>query len=362
MAQNYTKITKEQADSIIKSYQSERQEQKKKKKNKWFNAGAFEDGYQFGDVTRSILATSQDIENNVYKGAAGTVEGILDFGTNLISGGVSLVNKDAADKMRKFAQTNYSEQMFAQDSYGEKYTNLGETTQGIAQGVGNLAAQAGLNAVGVPWQFTALTSSAGNEMNNAFQNNASYGQALASGLFSGLVEVGTEYIGGGANKLLGMTSLGSKAIEKLGSKISNKVLSRLSKFGLDMASEGIEEVLSGIGTAIGQKLTYMNDKQLNEFRVHTEQLGNDVWKYGRLKGNMQYLEDLWRVEIRPVSFKWVYLANKTWPNHEHIDGIDFSRIQETRHRDKYIKIKVRYSGEDLAVIQAISTLFDYSYA
>ena len=95
------------------------------------------------------------------------------------------------------------------------------------------------------------------------------------------------------------------------------------------------------------------DKQLNEFRVHTEQLGNDVRKYGRLRGNMQYLEDLWRVEIRPISFKWCYL---------HEGELEFSRLQETRHRDKYIKIKVRYSGEDLAVIQAISTLFDYSYA
>ena len=95
------------------------------------------------------------------------------------------------------------------------------------------------------------------------------------------------------------------------------------------------------------------DKQLNEFRVHTEQLGNDVWKYGRLRGNMQYLEDLWRVEIRPVAFKYVYLSE---------DELVFSRLQETRHRDKYIKIKVRYSGEDLAVIQGIRTLFDYSYA
>lgn len=217
------------------------------------------------------------------------------------------------------------------------------------------------------------------------------------------------------------------------------------------------------------------DKQLNEFRVHTEQLGNDVWKYGRLRGNMQYLEDLWRIEIRPISFKWTYLQGITpqsisksqncmiqtdsktgyirriygddytklaqftinvptdhvanviphfvsgvstativqigngirvntqiqnsesfdiggkqyfsnrnfseitvifnpndiqylnfWSN---IEGgvplneyLVYSKIQETRHRDKYIKIKVRYTGKDLAVIQAISTLFNYSYA
>jgi hypothetical protein len=38
------------------------------------------------------------------------------------------------------------------------------------------------------------------------------------------------------------------------------------------------------------------------------------------------------------------------------------KVSETRHRDKYIKVKVRYSGEDLAVIQQIYTLFDESYA
>lgn len=103
------------------------------------------------------------------------------------------------------------------------------------------------------------------------------------------------------------------------------------------------------------------DKQLNEFRVHTEQLGNDVWKYGRLRGNMQYLEDLWRIEIRPVSFNWIYLDSNAHLD-GHIEGINFTKIQETRHRDKYIKIKVRYTGEDLAVIQAVNTLFDYSYA
>lgn len=107
------------------------------------------------------------------------------------------------------------------------------------------------------------------------------------------------------------------------------------------------------------------DKQLNEFRVHTEQLGNDVWKYGRLRGNMQYLEDIWRVEIRPVSFKYLYLPYilDSWGKRDYTNSkLQESRMMETRHRDKYIKIKVRYSGEDLAVIQGIRTLFDYSYA
>lgn len=99
--------------------------------------------------------------------------------------------------------------------------------------------------------------------------------------------------------------------------------------------------------------TLVYDDQLNEYRVHTEQLANNIKKYGRLRGNMHYLEDLWDIEIRPVSFIYAYSENGT---------LQFTKPQETRLRDKYIKIKVRYSGEDLAVISAIATMFDYSYA
>ena len=98
----------------------------------------------------------------------------------------------------------------------------------------------------------------------------------------------------------------------------------------------------------------VEDDQLNEVRLRTESLGNDIKKYGRLRGNMQYLEDLWNVEIRPVQITWCYLDNE--------GEFQTKKITETRHRDKYIKIKVRYSGEDLALIQAIYTIFEESYS
>jgi len=273
--ENGMNISREQAQSIVNNAQQVDLPNltTTKKRNNWINTGAFDNGYQPGDVIKTIVSTANDLENNVYQGAAGTVEGILDFGINTTSG---LFNEKTAQKMRNFAQTNYSQMMFGSDEYEDTNSLLGTYLQGGAQGVGNLAAQAGLNAAGIPWQFTAFASSAGNEMNNAFGNNATYGQALTSGIISGLVETGSEYIGGGANKLLGMTSLGSKAIEKLGGKISNKVLANLTKFGLDVASEGLEEVISGVGTAIGQKLTYMNDKKLKELYSSEDALNDFI--------------------------------------------------------------------------------------
>lgn len=95
------------------------------------------------------------------------------------------------------------------------------------------------------------------------------------------------------------------------------------------------------------------DELLNECKVHTEQLGNDVKKYGRLRGNMHYLEDIWRIEIRPVYFKFAYIKG---------DELAFTDLRETRLRDKYIKIKIIYPGTDLAVIAMINTIYTDSQA
>lgn len=97
----------------------------------------------------------------------------------------------------------------------------------------------------------------------------------------------------------------------------------------------------------------VEDDQLNETRIRTEQLGNDMRKYGRVRGNMQYLEDLWNVEIRPIQITWCYIDN---------GQLCKKKVTETRHRDKYLKVRVRYSGEDLALIQGIVTMFNESYA
>lgn len=97
----------------------------------------------------------------------------------------------------------------------------------------------------------------------------------------------------------------------------------------------------------------VEDDQLNETRIRTEQLGNDMRKYGRVRGNMQYLEDLWNVEIRPIQITWCYINN---------GQLCKKKVTETRHRDKYLKVRVRYSGEDLALIQGIVTMFNESYA
>ena len=136
----------------------------------------------------------------------------------------------------------------------------------------------------------------------------------------------------------------------------------------------------------GTELVY--DNRLNEFRLATHVKGNDIMKVGRLQGNMQYKEDLWNVEIRPMNYRqkneseWnvppIILNNV--PNDltkEDIDNSDlpdkyditdlevetgWSSRKEARIRDKYIRIKIRYTGYNKATITALRTLYSISYA
>ena len=83
------------------------------------------------------------------------------------------------------------------------------------------------------------------------------------------------------------------------------------------------------------------------------QKGMNIKTQGRLKGNMFYSEDAWDIQIQPITFKQVYLKS----------GVaTLSNNVESKLRDKYIKVKVRYDGSNYAIITAIKTYFTLSYA
>lgn len=95
------------------------------------------------------------------------------------------------------------------------------------------------------------------------------------------------------------------------------------------------------------------DKLLSENRINSNQQGIDIKKSGRIRGNMQYLEDFWNVEIKPINFEYAYIVN---------NQIQFTKIKQHKIKDKYVKIRVKYSGEDLTIIQGLKTIFTISYA
>ena len=135
------------------------------------------------------------------------------------------------------------------------------------------------------------------------------------------------------------------------------------------------------------------DRDLNEFRIITHIQNNPITKVGRLRGNSHYKEDRWDIQIPSIIFKqkneepWPLnntkaippillktvpqdintydITDALMPNNTSISTLDFqswTETKETKIRDKYIRIRIRYSGEDLAIITAIHTLYTLSYA
>jgi len=100
-------------------------------------------------------------------------------------------------------------------------------------------------------------------------------------------------------------------------------------------------------------LTIREHNKTKEKLVDSYQMGMDIKKYGRMKGNMQYLEDAWDVQIQPISFPYCYISAST---------LMFLPNKEMRIRDKYIKIRVKYDGSKYAIVNAIRSNFAVSFA
>lgn len=143
---------------------------------------------------------------------------------------------------------------------------------------------------------------------------------------------------------------------------------------------------------------------INEYHIWNHAKAVDLQDGGRLRGNMQYKEDKWYVQINPINV--VYKNEEDW-NSEDITGANLSKIdintvpieigqnpipdailekdeidipedlekraivewnqkdsqmKEVKPKDKWIKIRVRYKGDKLAVISAIRTLYSISYS
>lgn len=145
-------------------------------------------------------------------------------------------------------------------------------------------------------------------------------------------------------------------------------------------------------------------RNLNEIRIlnNCEAINIKTHPQGRLRGNMEYKEDLWNIQINPINYvqkneeDWatynldmgnipaksnkvpIELKNFAIPEDVHespnglmLDSLDRgialwekseSENKEVKIKDKYLKVKIRYSGKDLAIIHAINTLYTISFA
>lgn len=153
----------------------------------------------------------------------------------------------------------------------------------------------------------------------------------------------------------------------------------------------------------------VRDDISNKYKIWSHAKGVNInGPGGRLRGNMQYQEDKWVVQINPLNIQ--QKNEKEWPSsvppivitnspepkqiitqnngklitqnieldknnlyppvlkdqgykeENQLDFTNWDTFKQVKLRDKYLRIRIRYSGKELAIIQAVQTLFRISYA
>ena len=244
----------------------------------------FDDGYQAGDIAKTILGTVGDVAVNVVKGAQRVGEGLIDLGAY----GVAEIAKSAgnekwAKRLKETAAKSQTDFMWGGTSdFLDDYSVLGRTTDSATEALGQVglimltggaAGAAGAGTIGT----TALTtgvmgaSGMGSGMSEAYQGGATDEEAVTYGVISGGADALTELLFGGLGKAVGAVGLSkglSSADDLLAKKVSTMFKSQIAKniaeFGVKASAEGLEEVIAGTAQAIGKYKTYMSEEEFDD--------------------------------------------------------------------------------------------------
>ena len=278
-------------------------------------SSAFDDGYQFGDITSTVLSTAGDLAANVGKGFLNTVEGVTDAGQYLLADaakGLSKVKaldiwdknarnwlKEKADSLEKNAKFDSTGALFGSNEkesdnlfkkgWSEELdkNSVSDTmVDSVAQGIGNVAAMAGTAYLGGQLLGTgpnatsflnSFSSAFGNAKSEAYKNGADDKTALETATISGFAEAISEQF---------FDAIPGMKVEGWGSKLTGKIGESVSKhFGtkagkatlkvLDSVGEGAEEVISNVLSAIGNDIVHYVD---NDYNYGMEEQTGNVFK------------------------------------------------------------------------------------
>ena len=227
----------------------------------FFSKGAFSDGYQAGDITKTILGTAGDVGVGLFKGLINLAEGVTDTGAYLVSDVADLFGADnfARDFRETASTSSLADDVVAPiGDWLDKYSLIGETTDSITESIGYISGvwatggvAEGLGAS--PTLVTTIlrgTSGFGSGRNEAYLEGSDDGDAIAHGLISSGVEVISEMLFSGMGK--GVKALGfskglSNADDMLAKTITsnwkNKALSNFAQYGIKASAEGVEEIV-----------------------------------------------------------------------------------------------------------------------
>ena len=98
------------------------------------------------------------------------------------------------------------------------------------------------------------------------------------------------------------------------------------------------------------------DPVLDEYTLVIKQTCKNKETYGVRLGNIQYKEDGWYTNIEPLRY------NAKLNNQNATDFSDTDKFASAKIRDKWIKVRIKYFGDKLAIIGGVTTFENISYA
>lgn len=254
-----------------------------KTNNEWFKkSSAMDDENKARGITKTVASTGYAITGNLLKGIGTIAEGASDlvkYGYSDIQS--ALGNKEKAKKIREQASTvnNFNNFIDYDDNIDENSV-LGTRSNDIISGIGYQGGMLALQAIGVPWQLTAGVTSYGSGMSKAISEGATTKEAVIYSLGSSIAEIASEYISNGV-KLPGTGKTLDKIIDAGTEKIKSQVVKDVSRFGLDVVGEGLEEIVSGVASNAIKYLTYMKDDEKSTLKNiaegNAEYFKTDAW-------------------------------------------------------------------------------------
>jgi len=218
------------------------------------------------------LSTIGDVVANVLEGAVKGLEGIYDLGAGIVGAVGGIFSDDFRDSVQDHIAYDFAgEVVGAPLQEALRYSRLKEDgiIEGVASGIGQMlpaviatiatygayagvgaattaasaagtaasAASAAAQAAQVASLVTMGVSAAGTATEEAFQEGANYYAGLGYGVASGLVEVGTEKLFGGATKALTGAGIFDGVVE-------STAKTGIRRIALNAVEEGAEEVVA----------------------------------------------------------------------------------------------------------------------
>lgn len=274
---------------------------------------AFDDGYHFGDITKTVVSTGADLMTDIGEGFIGASEGIADWGQYRVADALNLFGaKKASEAVKKNAQFDSTAAIFGknekkEDNFAKDWTKgieensiSGDTLDTVMQGVGQVGAMAGASYLGGGGAevgagatklqkagqlgrtaFVSYTSAYGNARSEAYKNGADDSTANKAGMINGFSEAIAEQF---FNGLPGYKSAGwfSKVNGKIGGKIEKVLGTKIGRTFLklsDTFGEGAEEMISNALNSLGTDIAhYIGTKTGKEYNYGMENLSGNALK------------------------------------------------------------------------------------